>query len=164
MNHPHRRNDHYPSLLGPDQNREVGREDLHAAAKQVRIRLRHLLGAALTRPQSQNTCGIFDRVPAPAHESRHLDTLQADPLLRARVPRSHCADGGVKTIAVRWAVKHLPFTWLFETFAVAMRQSVANTQEACIRSFANDCLRIDPLPLRQTRSQAHLHPSKAAKN
>jgi hypothetical protein len=140
MNHPHRLNDHYPLLLGLDQHREVGRVDLWAAAKQVRSHLQHVLGAALTRPQCQNACSIFDH--APAHESRHLDTLQADPVLRARVPRSHCADGGVKTIGVRWAVKHSPLTWLFETFAVAVRQSVANTQEACIRSFANDCLRI----------------------
>ena len=140
MNHSHRLNDHYPLLLGPDQYREVGREDLQVAAKQVRSDLQHVLGAALTRTQCQNTCGIFDH--APARESRYLDTLQAETVLRARVPRSHCADGGVKTIDVLRAVKHSPFTWLFETFAVAMRQSLTNTQEACIRSFANDRLRI----------------------
>ncbi len=96
MNHSHRLNDHYPLLLGLDQHREVERVDLQVAAKQVRSHLQHVLGAALTRPQCQNACGIFDH--APAHESRHLDTLQADPVLRARVPRCQCA------------VKHSPFT------------------------------------------------------
>lgn len=35
--------------------------------------------------------------------------------------------------SLRWAVKPPPFTWLFETFAVAVLPSVANTQEACVR-------------------------------
>ncbi len=129
MNQPHSLNDHYRLLLGLDQHWEVERVDLQMTAKQVRIHLRHVRGAALTCPQCQNACGIFDH--APEREWRHLDTMQFETVLRARVPRCQCADCGVKTIAVPWAGKHSPFTWLFEAFAVAVLQSAASTQEAC---------------------------------
>ena len=122
-------NDHYSLLLGLDKHWEVERVDLQLAAKQVRIDLRHVRGAALTCPQCQNACVMFDH--APEREWRHLDTMQFETVLRARVPRCQCEDCGVKTIAVPWAGKHSPFTWMFEAFAVAVLQSAGSTQEAC---------------------------------
>ena len=122
-------NDHYRLLLGLDASWEVGRVDLQLTARQVRIDLRHVRGATLSCPQCQNACVMFDH--APEREWRHLDTMQFETVLRARVPRCQCADCGVKTIAVPWAGKHSPFTWLFEAFGVAVLQSAASTQEAC---------------------------------
>lgn len=122
-------NDHYSLLLGLDKHWEVERVDLQLAAKRVRIDLRHVRGAALSCPQCQNACTIFDH--APEREWRHLDTMQFETVLRARVPRCQCADCGVKTTAVPWAGKHSPFTWLFEAFAIAVLQSAGSTRDAC---------------------------------
>jgi len=121
--------DHYRLLLGLDKDWEVERVDLQMAAKRVSIHLRHVRGVALSCPQCQNACSFFDH--APQREWRHLDTMQFETVLRARVPRCQCADCGVKTIAVPWAGKHSPFTWMFEAFAVAVLQSAASMQEAC---------------------------------
>ncbi|HCN79126.1 MAG TPA: ISL3 family transposase [Verrucomicrobiales bacterium] len=122
-------NDHYSLLLGLDKHWEVERVDLQLAAKRVRIDLRHVRGAALSCPQCQNACVMFDH--APEREWRHLDTMQFETVLRARVPRCKCEDCGVKTIAVPWAGKHSPFTWLFEAFAIAVLQSAGSTSDAC---------------------------------
>ncbi len=122
-------NDHYRLLLGLDKDWEVERVDLQMEAKRVSIHLRHVRGVALSCPQCQNACSFFDH--APQREWRHLDTMQFETVLHARVPRCQCADCGVKTIAVPWAGKHSPFTWMFEAFAVAVLQSAASTQEAC---------------------------------
>ncbi|MFZ2276574.1 MAG: hypothetical protein WAW39_02200, partial [Prosthecobacter sp.] len=53
-------NYHYSLLLGLDKHWEVERVDLQLAAKQVRIDLRHVRGAALTCPQCQNADVMFD--------------------------------------------------------------------------------------------------------
>ena len=122
-------NDHYSLLLGLDKHWEVERVDLQMAAKQVRIDLRHVRGGPLSCPQCQNACAMFDH--APEREWRHLDTMQFETVLRARVPRCQCADCGVKTIAVPWAGKHSPFTWMFEAFAIVVLQSAGSTSDAC---------------------------------
>ena len=49
---------------------------------------------------------------------RHLDAMQFQTILTARVPRCSCTTCGVKTIAVPWADKHSRFTMLFEAFAI----------------------------------------------
>jgi transposase len=57
--------------------------------------------------------------------------MQLETLLHARVPRADCPVCGVKTVAVPWAGKHSPFTWLFEAFGVMVLQSASSTSEAC---------------------------------
>jgi transposase len=84
----------------------------------VRIRLRNTGSSAVICPGCQNRCSIFDH--APERKWRHLDTIQFETELRARVPRCQCARCGVKTIEVPWAGKHSPFTWMFEAFGVAV--------------------------------------------
>jgi transposase len=44
--------------------------------------------------------------------------MQFETWVKARVPRSHCPDHGVKTISVPWAGPRTPFTLLFEKLAV----------------------------------------------
>ena len=129
MNTAQSLNDHYRLLLGLDKNWEVESVDLEMEVKRVSIQLRHVRGASLSCPQCQNACTFFDH--APERQWRHLDTMQFETVLHARVPRCQCEDCGVKTIAVPWAGKHSPFTWMFEAFAVAVLQSAASTQEAC---------------------------------
>jgi transposase len=119
---------HYHQLLGLDKNWEVSDVEVSVKDKKVEIALKHA-GAAVTCPQCQASCAIFDH--APERNWRHLDTMQFETVLRARVPRADCEACGVKTIAVPWAGKHSPFTWLFEAFAIAVLQSAGNTSDAC---------------------------------
>lgn len=120
---------HYHLLLGLDKDWEVEEVKLSMEARAVHIRLRHMGASAVTCPGCQSRCSIFDH--APERKWRHLDTMQFETELRARVPRCQCERCGVKTIGVPWAGKHSPFTWMFEAFGVAVLQSAASTIEAC---------------------------------
>ena len=120
---------HYHLLLGLDKDWEVEEVKLSMEARAVHIRLRHTGGSTVICPGCQSRCSIFDH--APERKWRHLDTMQFETELRARVPRCQCERCGVKTIGVPWAAKHSPFTWMFEAFGVAVLQSAASTSEAC---------------------------------
>lgn len=118
---------HYALLLGLNDDWEVAEVALDMENKKVRI---HVVfrGASVVCP----VCG--EGVPradfAPERTWRHLDTMQLETELRARVPRAACGACGVKTCEVPWAGKHSPFTWLFEAFAVQVLESAANVKAA----------------------------------
>ena len=108
-------NTHYSQLLGLDSSWEVEAVDLDLVGKQVSVRLCHM-GGKLTCPECSESCSQADM--APERTWRHLDTMQFTTELKARIPRSRCADCGVKTIAVPWGGKHSRFTLMFEAFAI----------------------------------------------
>jgi hypothetical protein len=56
--------------------------------------------------------------------------MQLTTEIRAAVPRSQCAQCGVKTIAVPWTGKHSRFTLLFQAFAIRVLQAAANVNRA----------------------------------
>ena len=120
---------HYHLLLGLDKGWEVTDVAVSVEAKRVEIALKHVGKATVVCPQCQAPCAIFDH--APQRTWRHLDTMQFETVLRARVPRCDCKACGIKTIEVPWAGKHSPFTWLFEAFAIAVLQSAHSTSDAC---------------------------------
>ena len=113
-------NDHYAQLLGLDSSWRVSDVALTLAEKRVSIVLEHTGGPVLC-PSCGQSCGIADH--APERSWRHLDTMQFETVLTARIPRCRCADCGVKTIAVPWAEKHSRFTLLFEAFAIEVLQA-----------------------------------------
>ena len=106
---------HYAMLLGLDSSWKVSSVKLEMQDKRVQIRLEHT-GASLVCPQCAGSCTRADF--APERTWRHLDTMQFETVLSARVPRADCKACGVKTCTVPWAGKHSPFTWLFECFAL----------------------------------------------
>lgn len=106
---------HYALLLGLNDAWEVSEVKLQMEARRVEIRLAHT-GRALSCPECGAACSRHDL--APERTWRHLDTMQFETVLMARVPRADCKACGVKTCEVPWAGKHSPFTWLFEAFAV----------------------------------------------
>ena len=108
-------NTHYSQLLGLASSWEVEAVDLDLVGKQVSVRLCHM-GGKLTCPECSESCSQADM--APERTWRHLDTMQFTTELKARIPRSRCADCGVKTIAVPWSGKHSRFTLMFEAFAI----------------------------------------------
>ncbi len=120
--------EHYTQLLGLDASWEVSRVTLSLEDKRVEIHLRHSGKGYLPCPECNAECVIADHAPERAW--RHLDTMQFETLLRARVPRTKCAKCGVKTSTVPWADKYSRFTLMFEAFAIHVLQACSNVQRA----------------------------------
>lgn len=110
---------HYRLLLGLDESWKVSDVDLDVAAKRVSIELL-FVGQQVCCPECGEACALKDH--APQRTWRHLDTMQFETRLTARVPRSECSACGVKTIQVPWADRHSRFTLLFEAFAIDVLQ------------------------------------------
>lgn len=119
---------HYALLLGLNDRWEVEAVRLEVESKRVEIQLRACMGE-VSCPECGRACAKADH--APERTWRHLDTMQFETVLRARVPRSNCPKHGVLTVAVPWAGKHSPFTWQFEAFAVLVLQCASSTSDAC---------------------------------
>ena len=94
---------HYAMLLGLDGSWKVSAVKLEMEDKRVQIRLEHT-GGTLVCPQCTGACSRADL--APERTWRHLDTMQFETVLSARVPRADCKACGVKTCKVPWAGKH----------------------------------------------------------
>jgi transposase len=118
---------HYSLLLGLDAAWEVLEVSLSLEGKCVEILVTHT-GGQVECPECGAGCSIADH--APERTWRHLDTMQFETRLRARVPRANCQACGVKTTAVPWAGKHSRFTLLFEALAIAVIQACGNVKAA----------------------------------
>lgn len=118
---------HYALLLGLDKAWRVSNVNLATALKRVEIALEPT-GTPLVCPD----CGK----PSPGYDKgderswRHLDTMQFETRITARVPRCQCPDCGVKTVAVPWAGKHSRFTLMFEAFAIEVLLACGNVKAA----------------------------------
>lgn len=120
---------HYRLLLGLDESWNVEDVDLCLEDKRVSLRLSHA-GGPVCCPKCGAACSIADH--APERTWRHLDTMQFETRLQARVPRSKCAECGVKTVAVPWAGKHSRFTLLFEAMVLSVLNACGNAQAAAL--------------------------------
>ena len=118
---------HYSLLLGLDAAWEVSEVSLSLEGKRVDILVTHK-GGRVTCPECEGECSIADH--APERTWRHLDTMQFETRLRARVPRANCKACGVKTTAVPWAEKHSRFTLMFEALAIEVIQACGNVKAA----------------------------------
>ncbi len=118
--------DHYRALLGLDDRWQVEQVEFRLEGKKVEIRLTH--SGELCCPECGATCPQADL--APKRQWRHLDTMQFQTLIVARVPRAKCLRCGVKTIRIPWAGKHARFTLLFEAFAIEVLKACSNVKRA----------------------------------
>jgi transposase len=118
---------HYRLLLGLDDAWRVNHVNLALEERKVEIEIAHDAGPLTARSAKPL---VLKPTWPPEREWRHLDTMQFQTIIRARVPRSKCSQRGVKTIAVPWAGKHSRFTLLFEAFAVEVLQAAANVKRA----------------------------------
>jgi len=118
---------HYRLLLGLDKTWDVTSVDLNVGSKSVTISLEYR-GQGGVCPECGVACGLKDH--APERTWRHLDTMQFETLLKARVPRVNCSQCGVKTMAVPWGEKHSRFTLMFEGFAIDVLQCAGNVKAA----------------------------------
>lgn len=120
--------DHYRLLLGLDEDWNVESVELSVKQKRVCVALKHVGAGRVLCPLCSALCPKADH--ASEREWRHLDTMQFETVLKARVPRANCPSCGVKTLEVPWAGKHSPYTWHFEAFAVAVLEGASSTSEA----------------------------------
>ena len=120
---------HYRLLLGLDKTWDVTSVDLNVVSKSVTIALEYR-GRGGVCPECKAECGLKDH--APERTWRHLDTMQFETILKARIPRVNCSTCGVKTIAVPWGEKHSRFTLMFEAFAIEVLQCAGSVKAGAL--------------------------------
>jgi len=121
-------NHHYKTLLGLSADWDVAEVDLSLPASQVVITLIYKPNLNVTCPNCDQVCTIADH--APQRQWRHLDTMQFETILQAKVPRSDCPQCGVLTISIPWAQKNSRFTLFFEAFAIRVLQACSDIKSA----------------------------------
>jgi len=107
---------HYGLLLGIELPWQVQEVNLDLAGKRVEIALAWSRRGKAQCPVCGQSCSLYDL--APERTWRHLDTMQFETVIRARVPRVECPTDGVKTLEVPWAEPQGRFSRLFERFAI----------------------------------------------
>lgn len=115
---------HYQQLLGLPSPWKVDHVDLSIPDKQVTVKILYT-GKSVQCLECGASFAIYDH--APEQKWRHLDTMQFETVLIARIPRCNCKQHGVKTAGVPWAEKHSRFTLMFEGFVVELLQHCSNT-------------------------------------
>jgi len=120
-------NSHYAALLGLDEDWKVDEVKLDLAGSKVEIALA-FTGKKATCSECGNNCSTKDH--SPERQWRHLDTMNFETVLKARVPRANCSACGVKVMTVPWAGKHGRFTLMFEAFAIAVLEAASSTEAA----------------------------------
>ena len=118
---------HYRALLGLNEFWIVTDVQLDVSGKRVTIRL-EFVGNHVECSDCSASCTMKDH--APERSWRHLDTMQFETVIVARVPRSQCEKCGVKTIAVPWADRHSRFTLLFEAVAIEVLLAASSIKAA----------------------------------
>lgn len=120
---------HYAQLLGVGSPWEVKAVELKLGEKRVEIELGWQWGVSAKCPDCGRECSIYDC--APERTWRHLDTMQFQTLVRARVPRANCPEHGVKTMMGPWAEPQGRLTRLFERFVLDVLLASASVSHAC---------------------------------
>lgn len=126
---------HYAQLLGIGAPWRVKRATLELDKSKVEIDVEWDPQRKVCCPQCGRQCPRHDH--APERTWRHLDVMQFTALIRARVPRSRCAEHGVQTVRVPWAEPGSRFTLHFEAFAVQVIEACRSLTQAA------DLLRLD---------------------
>lgn len=118
---------HYALLLGLGEDWQVQSVDLDLDAQRVEIRLQHNPDMRCACPE----CGLPRPLKDHADERtwRHLDTMQFETVLVARVPRTNCPECGVHNVHVPWAEPHGRFTLLFEAFAIRVLMASSSIEK-----------------------------------
>ena len=106
----------YQQILGITSPWQVERVELALEEGEVRVFLEHDPQTAWCCPECGRECPLHDHQPQRVW--RHLDTCQYRTLLHASLPRTECAEHGVKVVRVPWAEPQSRFTALFEALAI----------------------------------------------
>ena len=119
--------EHYQQLLGFPATWKVHDVNLCVSGLKIEVHLSYV-GDDVVCPHCSDCGTLYDK--APEQRWRHLDTMQFETIIIARIPRCQCEKCGVKTISVPWAAPHSRFTLMFEGFAVSLLQHCSSITAA----------------------------------
>jgi len=103
----------YGKILGLKAPWEVDRVEVNEKESAVDVWLRRAeRGVELPCPRCGKRCAVYDHRE---REWRHLNTMQFETRLHARVPRVECPEHGVTQVEVPWGMPRSRFTMLFES-------------------------------------------------
>jgi transposase len=122
-------NRHYRQLLGLNDDWNVKSVELSLEEKRLVLVLKHV-AKTVACPECSANCSVHDY--GPERSWRHLDTMQFETILNARVPRADCRRCGVKTCSVPWADKYSRYTFMFEAFAIDVLQASSTVSAAAV--------------------------------
>jgi len=118
---------HYKQLLGLPETWSVESVDFLPSDLKVIIIIKYI-GEMPICPICGSNGSLHDY--SPVQRWRHLDTMQFETIIEARIPRCRCKKCGVKTTTVPWAERHSRFTTFFEAIAIMVLQNSANVTSA----------------------------------
>ena len=119
----------FEKLLGFGPDWAVASIELKDAGSVVELALEHRREGGVECPECRAVCALHDH--ARERRWRHLDMLQYETRIRARIPRCDCPECGVRQIEVPWATPSARFTLLFEAHAIEVLQAARSTTQAC---------------------------------
>jgi len=119
----------FEKLLGFGPDWGVASIELLDDGSTVELGLEHRREGAVECPECGKICALHDH--ARERRWRHLDMLQYETRIRARIPRCECPECGVHQIKVPWAEPNARFTLLFEAHAIEVLQAARSTTQAC---------------------------------
>ena len=120
-------NQHYALLLGLNTDWLVQSVDLDLEAQRVEIQLQRNADEPCCCPECGEACPLKDHTDE--RTWRHLDTMQFETVIKARIPRTNCPKHGVHNVHVPWAEPHGRFTLLFEAFAIRVLKASSSIEK-----------------------------------
>lgn len=118
----------YQQILGISSPWHVEQVELKPEEAEVHVYLGHADRFDWKCPECGADCPLHDHQPERVW--RHLDTCQYRTLLHAEVPRTVCAEHGVRLVRVPWAEPQSRFTALFERLAIDWLGAASQTAVA----------------------------------
>jgi transposase len=118
----------YQQILGITSPWFVERVELKLEEGEVHVHLAHSNSFEWKCAECGKVCPLHDHQPERVW--RHLDTCQYQTLLHAPVPRTACAEHGVRLVRVPWAEPQSRFTALFERLAIDWLGAASQTAVA----------------------------------
>jgi transposase len=107
----------FEQILGIRSPWFVSQVELALKEGEVRVALEHRPDAQWHCPECGQVCPLHDHQEE--RRWRHLDTCQYRTVMSASLPRTICAQHGVKVVRVPWAEPLSRFTMLFEGLVIA---------------------------------------------
>lgn len=121
-------NQHYAALLGLSDPWQVDDIELTIDPARVIIRVAYAAERPCPCAKCGQSCTIYDH--AAERTWRHLDTMQFETIIVARVPRANCPQCGVANINIPWAEPLGRFTLMFAAFAIKVIQAASSIDKA----------------------------------
>lgn len=118
----------YTALLALTEPWYIGRIDADVPNEEFHIFIEHR-HAQLPCPECGKICNVYDH--AEERVWRHLDLWQCKTLLHARMPRTDCAEHGIKRVNIPWAEPGSRFSLRMERHIIETIKACETVRAAC---------------------------------